>query len=45
MATLKEILERVDVSISTVSRVLNNDEALLVSDETKIKIFEVAEDL
>ena len=45
MATLKEISERVGVSISTVSRVLNHDETLLVLDETKMKIFEAAEDL
>ena len=45
MATLKEISERVGVSISTISRVLNHDDTLLVSDETKMKIFEVAEDL
>ena len=45
MATLKEISERVGVSISTVSRVLNHDETLLVLDETKMIIFEEAEDL
>lgn len=45
VATLKEISERAGVSISTVSRVLNNDETLLVLDETKMKIFEAAEDL
>lgn len=45
MATLKEISEIVGVSISTISRVLNHDDTLLVSDETKMKIFEVAEDL
>ena len=45
VATLKEISERVGVSISTVSRVLNHDETLLVLDETKMKIFEAAEDL
>ncbi len=45
MATLKEISERVGVSISTVSRVLNHDETLLVLDETKMRIFEAAEDL
>ncbi len=45
VATLKEISERAGVSISTVSRVLNHDETLLVLDETKMKIFEAAEDL
>ena len=45
MATLKEISERVGVSISTVSRVLNHDETLLVLDETKMKICEAAGEL
>jgi LacI family transcriptional regulator len=45
MATIKDIAERVGVSIATVSRVLNYDSKLSVGDETKKKIFEVAEEL
>lgn len=45
MATIKDIAERAGVSIATVSRVLNYDPTLSVSDETKRKIFQVAEDL
>lgn len=45
MATIKDIAERVGVSIATVSRVLNYDSKLSVGDETKQKIFEVAEEL
>ena len=45
MATIKDIAERAQVSISTVSRVLNYDETLSVNAATKTKIFEIAEDL
>jgi len=45
MATIKDIAERAGVSIATVSRVLNYDPALSVSDETKRRIFKIAEDL
>lgn len=45
MATIKEIAEKVGVSSGTVSRVLNNDISLSVSDETKMRIFEVAEEM
>ncbi|MGL5314744.1 MAG: LacI family DNA-binding transcriptional regulator [Peptostreptococcaceae bacterium] len=45
MATLKEIAQKAGVSVSTVSRVLNHDSTILVTDETKMKIFEVAEEL
>ncbi|KRK48693.1 galactose operon repressor [Secundilactobacillus kimchicus JCM 15530] len=43
--TLKDIAERAGVSLSTVSRVLNYDTTLSVSDTTRQKIFEVAEAL
>lgn len=43
MATIKEIADIVGVSSSTVSRVLNFDETLNVSEETRIKIFEAAD--
>lgn len=45
MATLKEIANSVGVSVGTVSRVLNNDSTISVGDDTKIKIFEVAEEM
>ena len=45
MATLKEIADKVGVSLATVSRVLNNDSGILVSDETKAQILKVADEL
>ncbi|RYM06529.1 LacI family DNA-binding transcriptional regulator [Sporolactobacillus sp. THM7-7] len=45
MATIKDIAGQAGVSIATVSRVLNHDETLSVSDATRKKIFEVAERL
>lgn len=45
MATLKDIANKAGVSTSTVSRVLNYDASLSVGEETKKKIFEVAEEL
>lgn len=45
MATIKDIAEKAGVSISTVSRVLNYDPTLSTSNETKRKIFEIAEEL
>ncbi|KEK22946.1 LacI family DNA-binding transcriptional regulator [Bacillus gaemokensis] len=45
MTTIKDIAEKAGVSIATVSRVLNYDETLSVSNKTKKKIFEVAEEL
>lgn len=45
MATIKDIAKLVGVSPSTVSRVLNFDESLNVADETKMKIFQVADEL
>ena len=45
MATLKEIADKVGVSLASVSRVLNNDSKIVVSDETRIQILRVAEEL
>jgi LacI family transcriptional regulator len=45
VVTIKDIAARAGVSIATVSRVLNYDETLNVSEATKKKIFEVAEEL
>ncbi|HEY2420640.1 MAG TPA: LacI family DNA-binding transcriptional regulator [Neobacillus sp.] len=45
MATIKDIAEKAGVSIATVSRVLNYDPSLSVTDDTRKKILEVAEEL
>ena len=45
MATLKQIADISKTSITTVSRVLNNDKTLSVSDEIRRKIIETASDL
>ncbi|MGW9103746.1 LacI family DNA-binding transcriptional regulator [Priestia megaterium] len=43
MATIKDIAKAAGVSTATVSRVLNFDETLSVSEETKRKIFDIAD--
>ncbi|SFB01898.1 transcriptional regulator, LacI family [Lentibacillus halodurans] len=43
MATIKDIADHVNVSIATVSRVLNDDPTLSVNPETKQRIFDTAE--
>lgn len=45
MATLKDIAKLAGVSIATVSRVLNHDSSLIVTEETRKKIFEIADKL
>lgn len=45
LATIKDIAERAGVSSATVSRVLNYDASLSVTDATKRRIFEAAEEL
>ncbi|MCH1625376.1 LacI family DNA-binding transcriptional regulator [Fredinandcohnia quinoae] len=45
MATIKDIADLAKVSITTVSRVLNYDESLNVSPETRKRVFEAAEEL
>ena len=45
MATIKDIASIAGVSISTVSRVLNFDETLNVSDLTRQKILKIADEL
>lgn len=45
MATIKDIAVKAGVSIATVSRVLNYDSSLSVSDDTRKRIFEIAEEL
>lgn len=44
-AKLKDIAKAVGVSMATVSRVLNDDQSLSVSDETRQRIFTVADNL
>ena len=45
MATLKNIALEANVSLATVSRVLNEDPTLSVKAETKKRIFEIADKL
>lgn len=45
MATIKDIAKMANVSIATVSRVLNYDPSLSVSDETRKRIIEIAQQL
>lgn len=45
MATIQDIATKANVSISTVSRILNHDSTLSVSPETKANVFKYAEDL
>ncbi|MDO5517915.1 MAG: LacI family DNA-binding transcriptional regulator [Clostridium sp.] len=45
MATLKEIAEKAGVSMSTVSRVLNFDETLNVTNQTREKILKIADEV
>ena len=45
MPTIRDIAKLAKVSPATVSRVLNNDESLNVTNETKRRIFEAAEKL
>ncbi|MDF2836505.1 MAG: transcriptional regulator, LacI family [Paenibacillus sp.] len=45
MATIKDIAAKAGVSAATVSRVLNNDPSLAVGEETRSRIFGIAEQL
>ncbi|MCH4171857.1 MAG: LacI family DNA-binding transcriptional regulator [Lactobacillus sp.] len=45
MTTIKDIAEQAKVSISTVSRILSFDETLSVTDETRQRVLQTAEDL
>ncbi|AET61170.1 transcriptional regulator [Paenibacillus terrae HPL-003] len=45
MATIKDIAHKAGVSAATVSRVLNNDQSLAVSPDTRNRIFSIAEQL
>ena len=43
--TIKDVAKAANVSVATVSRVLNYDETMSVSIETRNRIFQVAEEL
>lgn len=45
LATIKDIAEQAGVSIATVSRILNYDQTLSVTEDTRKRIFETAERL
>lgn len=45
MATIRDIAMKAGVSVTTVSRVLNMDPILSVSDETRVNIFKIADEL
>ena len=45
MATIRDIAEKAQVSVATVSRILNNDASLKASMETKQKVVEIAREL
>lgn len=45
MATIKDIAQKANVSIATVSRVLNYDPGISVADDTRKRIFEIAQQL
>lgn len=45
MATIRDIAEKAQVSVATVSRILNNDASLKASMETKQKVMEIAKNL
>lgn len=45
MTTIKDIAKKSDVSISTVSRILNMDPNLSVSNSTRKRVIQIAEEL
>lgn len=45
MATIKDIAEKASVSSATVSRILNQDDTLSVTDETRARVIKIADQL
>lgn len=45
MATIKDIASKANVSISAVSRILNLDDSLNVSEETRLRVLKIADEL
>lgn len=45
MATIRDLAKRTGFSVATISRVLNNDPAMKVTDSTRAKILEAADEL
>ena len=45
MATIREVAKKAGVSITTVSRILNNDDSFYVSKSTKEKVLKVIKQL
>ena len=45
MATIKDIADQANVSTATVSRILNNDPTLSVSDDTRKRVIEIVNEL
>ncbi|MCM3116009.1 LacI family DNA-binding transcriptional regulator [Neobacillus sp. MER 74] len=45
MATIKDVAEHANVSTATVSRILNNDPTLSVSEDTRKKVIEIVNEL
>lgn len=45
MATIRDLANHTGFSVATISRVLNNDPTMKVTDETRIKILEAADEL
>ena len=45
LATIRDVAKKANVSVATVSRVLNNDTTLSTSIETRQKVFAAAKEL
>lgn len=45
MVTIKDIAQKAKVSISTVSRILNEDETLSVKEETRQRVLRIAKEM
>ena len=45
MATIKDIAEKANVSSATVSRILNQDDSLSVTEQTRERVLKIAKEL